>query len=176
MPRAFLKKIVPAPHTLRTRWPVRICGERIADPQLWTLHRRAVTYAFGAGVAISFVPLPMHLLLAVIVALVWRINLPVIYGTTWVVANPFSLVPLYYFAYRVGVAVLRVPPHHFRFVPDWRWFQHALAPVWQPFAVGCLVCSAAFGVIGWLALELVWRWNVASRYRTRHATPATHPS
>ena len=81
MPRALLKKIVPAPHTLSARWPVRLCGERITDPQLWTLNRRAVTAAFGAGCAISFVPLPIHLLLAVIVALLWRINLPVIYGT-----------------------------------------------------------------------------------------------
>jgi uncharacterized protein (DUF2062 family) len=173
MPRALLKKIVPAPHTLRGRWPVRLCGERIADPQLWTLHRRAVTTAFGVGCAISFVPLPIHLLLAVIVALLWRINLPVIYGTTWVIANPFSLVPLYYFAYRVGVAVLHVPRQHFRFVPDWRWFQHALVPVWQPFVVGCLVCAVAGGVLGWAALELVWRWNVSSRYRTRHAAHAT---
>jgi uncharacterized protein (DUF2062 family) len=45
--------------------------------------------------------------------------------------------------------------------------------VWQPFAVGCLVCAAVCGVLGWAAFELVWRWNVASRYRTRHAPHAT---
>src|SRR5579864_5356500 len=128
MPRALLKRIIPAPQTLRGRWPVRLCGERIADPKLWTLQRRAVTYAFGAGLAICFVPLPIHLLLAVLVALIWRINLPVMYGTTWVVANPFTLVPLYYFAYRVGVLILQVPPHHFRFVADWKWFRYGLAP------------------------------------------------
>src|SRR5579863_10602491 len=99
MPRRLLKRIVPARHALQDRWFLRLFGERIADPQLWTLHRRAVTYAFGAGLAISFVPLPVHLLLAVIVALFWRINLPVVYGTTWLLANPFSLVPVYYFAY-----------------------------------------------------------------------------
>jgi uncharacterized protein (DUF2062 family) len=176
MPRRLLKKIVPAPHTLRGRWPVRICGERIADPQLWSLHHRAVTYAFGAGLAISFVPLPIHLLLAVIVALLWRINLPVIYGTTWLVANPFTAVPLYYFAYRVGVAVLHAPRHHFRFVADWSWFRYALGPVWQPFVVGCAVCAAVAGVLGWLSLEVLWRWHVASRYRARHAAPATPSS
>jgi len=169
MPRALLKRIIPAPQTLRGRWPVRLCGERIADPKLWTLQRRAVTYAFGAGLAICFVPLPIHLLLAVLVALIWRVNLPVMYGTTWVVANPFTLVPLYYFAYRVGVWILQVPPHHFRFVADWKWFRYALTPVWQPFVVGCLVCAACASVLGWAALELVWRWNVSSRYRSRHS-------
>jgi uncharacterized protein len=172
MPRRLLKKIVPAPAALRDRWPVRICGERMADPQLWTLHRRAVTYAFAAGLAISFVPLPVHLLLAVVVALLWRINLPVIYGTTWLLANPFTLVPLYYLAYRVGVAILGVPPHRFRFVADWRWLRYGLAPVWQPFMVGCLVCAVVTALLGWLALELVWRWHVASRYRARHTLPS----
>jgi uncharacterized protein len=169
MPRRLLQRIIPASHTLRERWLVRLFGERIADPQLWTLHRRAVTYGFGAGMAICFVPLPVHLLLAVVVSLVWRLNLPVVYGTTWVVANPFTMVPVYYFAYRVGVALLHVPRHHFRFVADWKWFRYALLPVWQPFVLGCLVCAVACGILGWLVLEVIWRWNVTSRYRTRHA-------
>jgi uncharacterized protein len=170
MPRRLLKKIVPAPETLRDRWPVRLFGERIADPQLWTLHRRGVTAAFGAGLAICFVPLPVHLLLAVIVALSWRINLPVMYGTTWLLANPFTAVPLYYLAYRVGAVILQEPPHHFRFVADWRWLRHGLEPVWQPFLVGCFACAVVCGIVGWLALELLWRCQVTSRYRTRHAT------
>ena len=66
MPRRFLKKILPAPQALRERWAVRLFGDRMADPQLWTLHRRGVTYAFGAGIAICFVPLPVHLLLCVL--------------------------------------------------------------------------------------------------------------
>jgi uncharacterized protein (DUF2062 family) len=38
--------------------------------------------------------------------------------------------------------------------------------------VGCLVCAVVFGLLGWLVLELVWRWHVASRYRARHPAPA----
>jgi hypothetical protein len=26
------------------------------------------------------------------------------------------------------------------------------------------------GLLGWLLLEIVWRWHVTSRYRTRHGT------
>lgn len=169
MPRRLLQKIVPDPQSLQGRWPVRIFGQRIADPQLWTLHRRAVTYGFAAGIVICFVPLPVHLLLAVIAALVWRLNLPVVYGTTWLFTNPFTAVPLYYLAYRVGATVLRMPEQHFRFVADWRWLHHGLSPVWKPFAVGCMVCAIAGSVLGWVALETLWRWHVLHRYRTRHA-------
>jgi len=45
MPRQFLKRIIPSPHTLRERWFLRPFGTRITDPQLWTLHRRGVTAA-----------------------------------------------------------------------------------------------------------------------------------
>jgi uncharacterized protein len=169
MPRRLLQKIVPDAEALRGRWAVRLFGERMADPQLWTLHRRAVTYGFGAGLAICFVPLPVHLLLTVAAALIWRLNIPVTYGTTWLFTNPFTAVPVYYLAYRVGTAVLGLPRQHFRFVADWRWFRHGLLPVWQPFVVGCLVCAVVGGLLGWLLLEMVWRWHVRNRYRTRHA-------
>jgi uncharacterized protein len=171
MPRRWLKKIIPAPQALRERWFLRVFGQRIADPQLWTLHRRAVTYAFGAGLAICFVPLPIHMLLAGTVALIWRLNIPVLYGTTFLM-NPFTAVPVYYVAYRVGVALLHAPRHHFHFVASWEWLRHGLTPVWQPFIVGCIVCALFAGLLGWLSLEVVWRWNVASRYRARHAASA----
>ena len=78
--------------------------------------------------------------------------------------------PVYYLAYRVGAALLELPRQHFRFHPTWDWFRHGLVPVWQPFLVGCLACALLVsGVLGWLALELVWRWQVTHRYRTRHA-------
>ena len=82
MPRRLLKKICPSPGSLQKHWYLRPFGDRIADPRLWTLHRRAVTSAFGVGLAICFIPLPVHLLVAGIIAIALRINLPAIYGTT----------------------------------------------------------------------------------------------
>jgi uncharacterized protein len=169
MPRELLKRIVPSPHSLRERWFLRPFGTRITDPQLWTLHRRGVTAAFGAGLAICFVPLPVHTILATTVAVIWRVNLPVAIGTTFLV-NPFTAVPVYYLAYRAGAALLHAPRQHFKFVPTLGWFHHGLAPVWQPFVAGCVACAVLAGVLGWVVLELVWRWHVTSRYRARHHT------
>lgn len=114
MPRRLLKKICPSPGTLQKRWYLRPFGDRIADPRLWTLHRRAVTSAFGVGLAICFIPLPVHLLVAGIIAIALRINLPAIYGTTLLV-NPLTCVPVYYTAYRVGTTMLGISPETFRF-------------------------------------------------------------
>ena len=114
MPRRLLKKICPSPGSLQKRWYLRPFGDRIADPRLWTLHRRAVTSAFGVGLAICFIPLPVHLLVAGLIAICWRINLPAIYGTTLLV-NPLTCVPVYYTAYRVGTTLLGISPESFNF-------------------------------------------------------------
>jgi uncharacterized protein len=175
MPRRLLKKIIPAPHFLRERWFLRPFGARLQDPQLWTLNRRGVTPAFGAGLAICFVPLPVHLLLACTTAVVCRLNIAVICATTFLL-NPFSAVPVYYFAYRVGAALMHAPHQHFRFVPTLSWFRHGLVPVWRPFVLGCLVCAVVTGLLGWAALELLWRVQVSSRYLRRHAAQLTAPA
>jgi uncharacterized protein len=171
MPRRLLKKIIPDPASLKGRWFLRPFGDRLVDPQLWTLHRRGVTYAFGLGLAISFIPFPGHMLLACMLGVLFRLNIPVACAATFVV-NPFTIVPLYYCAYRVGAALLQEPRHHFHFVPSLHWLRHGLTPVWRPFFLGCLVCGIVTGVLGWLILEWIWRWQVRSRYRARHQTQA----
>src|ERR1700758_1552767 len=132
MPRRLLKKICPSPGAFQKSWFLRPFGDRIADPRLWTLHRRAVTSAFGFGLAICFIPLPVHMLVAGLIAIACRINFPAIYGATLLV-NPLTCVPVYYAAYRVGASLLGISAGSFRFYPSWEWFQTSLQPVWKPF-------------------------------------------
>ncbi|MBW4051288.1 MAG: DUF2062 domain-containing protein, partial [Proteobacteria bacterium] len=49
---------------------------------------------------------------------------------------------------------------------------NGLGPLWQPFLLGCVACAVVLGVLGWAGLELLWRWRVTSRYRTRHVATA----
>ena len=172
MPRRLLKKICPSPSFLQKRWYLRLFGDRIADPRLWTVQRRGVTSAFGVGLAICFIPLPVHLLMAAIIAMAWRINLPAIYGTTLLV-NPITCVPVYYTAYRVGTTLLGISPESFHFQARWDWFRTSLEPVWKPFLLGCVACAIVAGLLGWVGLELIWRWRVAARYKARHETSST---
>ena len=171
MPRRLLKKLMPSAHTLRTKWYLRVFGSRVTDPRLWSLQRRTVTLAFALGLAICFVPLPIHLPLAVLIAITARINVPTIIGTVFLV-NPFTVVPVFYTAYRVGAAVLGLEPQRFRFKFDFDWLQYGLGPMWRPFLLGCVICALLAGLTGGIGLELLWRWRVRSRYRTRRA-PST---
>lgn len=166
MPRRLIRKLTLSPEQIRNHWYLRLFGTRIADPALWSLQRRGVTAAFGAGLAICFVPLPIHLVLAAIIAIGARINAPVLVATV-LINNPLTFLPLYYFAYRVGALLLGHTPQPFRFELSWNWLQYGLGPMWKPFLVGCLVCAVAAGLLGWGLLEWLWRRHVRKRYRRR---------
>jgi len=166
MPRHLVRKFTPSPETLRNHWVIRLFGEWLADPGLWSIQRRSVTGAFGMGLAICFIPLPVHLPLAVLCAVLWRLNVPTVVATTFLV-NPFTVVPVYYAAYRIGAALLGARVHGFRFEPSWDWLRDGLGPAWKPFLLGCLVCAVFSGLIGRVALELLWRRRVVIDYRAR---------
>jgi uncharacterized protein (DUF2062 family) len=171
MPRRLLKKLTPNPGKLQNRWYVRLFGSRIAHPALWSLQRRAVTGAFATGLAICFVPLPIHLPLAVLLAILLRLNLPTIVATVFLV-NPLTVVPIYFTAYRVGAAALGLTTQRFRFKLDFGWLQYGLGPLWKPFLLGCLICGAVAAILGWTGLESIWRWRVRRRYRSRRGASA----
>lgn len=168
MPRKLVKKLGRLIDSRRHKWYLSMFGERLTDSHLWSLNRHSITAAFGVGIAVSFIPLPVHLLLVVLAALWWRLNLAVAIAATYVV-NPFTMVPAYYGAYRVGVALLQTKPRHFEFHLTWYWLEHGLGPAWKPFLVGCLVCSVVLGLLGRFALEYSWRAATMHRYHTRHA-------
>jgi uncharacterized protein (DUF2062 family) len=158
--------VLPHPDKMRQRWIFRAFGARLTDSRLWSLGRRSITAGFGAGLAIVFIPLPIHIPLALLVAIVWRLNVPVIFATV-MIANPLTVVPMFYFAYRVGSLLMGAPLHGFSFEMSWDWLQNGLGPLWKPFLLGCLTCSVAFGYGGYLALELLWRWVTVRRLRGR---------
>lgn len=155
-------------HAKRDEWYLSMWGERLTDPHLWSLNRHSITKAFGVGIAVSFIPLPIHLPLVVAAALWWRLNLAVAIASTYII-NPFTMVPAYYLAYRVGATVLRYRPRHFEFHLTWNWLEHGLGPAWRPFLFGCLLCSLTLGLLARFGLEYFWRIGTLHRYRTRHA-------
>lgn len=168
MPRQLFVKFRPLAEKLRERWYFRALGPKLTDPRLWGLNRRSITMAVGAGVAIWFIPLPAHLPIGLVAAMIWHLNVPAMLGTL-LLYNPFTIVPIYWFAYRVGTLLLGYAPGEFRFEPSWTWLRDGLGATWKPFLVGCLVCAVVGGFLAYRLMEFLWRLSTLSRARTRRA-------
>lgn len=168
MLRRALKKIMPSPGSLQKQWFLRPFGDRIADPRLWALHRRTVTSAFGMGLAICFIPLPVHMIVAGCLAIFLRLNVPAIYTTIFIV-NPITAVPVYYTAYRVGTLLIGADPQAFDLHLGLTegFGLTALGALWKPLLIGCMACAVMAGSFGWIGMELVWRWQVINRRHRR---------
>ena len=104
-------------------------------------------------------------------AIIWRLNLPVTVVATWTI-NPFTLVPLYYSAYRVGAWVLQEPTRRFRFELSWKWLESGLGPRWKAFLLGCLIFAVIGGVLSRLLVDWLWRGTVARKFHLRRARRA----
>lgn len=169
MPRRLVKLLVQKLQAQRHKWYLRMFGQHLTDPHLWSLNRRSITTAFGVGIAIAFIPLPVHTVLGALLAIWFGWNLPVILAAAYIV-NPFTIVPIYLAAYRVGAWLLREPPRRFKFQMSWQWLEHGLGPSWRPFLFGLLVFAIVFGVIGRVGLEIIWRQVVMRKYHARALT------
>jgi len=140
------------------------------NPALWHLNRHSVAGAFFVGLMIAFAPVPFQMLLAASLAIILRVNIPISVALVWL-TNPFTMPPLFYFAYKVGQWVLSVPEHDFHFEISWNWLLHGLNHVWQPFLLGCFILGSLTGVVGYLFVRFAWRGYVLYKWRHRPGKP-----
>jgi uncharacterized protein len=166
MPRRVFKPLSRQRHRWKDRWFMRPFRLLLEHPVYWTLNRRNITRAFALGLLISFIPIPIHFLLATLAALALRLNVPAaIFGTF--LANPLTMVPMYVGAYWVGCGLLGISGHNIAFEMSWEWLTTALLPIWKPFLLGCLVLGVAAAISGYVLLGGVWHLSLVLKYHER---------
>lgn len=130
-------------------------------------HRRSVAGGIWVGLFFAFMPVPGQTLLALLGAVILKVNVAVAALAVFV-TNPLTIGPIFYFCYRVGAQLLGIPMVE---DPDFElslvWLQSSLAQIWQPLLLGGMVIGLLTACIGFLAVSLVWRVSTAYRYRKR---------
>jgi hypothetical protein len=114
---------------------------------------------------VAFLPFPGHMLMSALAALALRINIPVAAVTTWV-SNPLTVGPMFYFAYRLGVIILDIPPQPFEMALTLDWVTHTFVNIWQPMLLGSVLLGSAAALVGYVVLDILWRLSIGN-YKTR---------
>ena len=141
----------------RTGW----LGRRMHDPNLWHFGRRAVAGGVGLGLFLSFIPIPIQMLLAIPFAIVMRVNLPVTFTAIWA-TNPITFAPMFIFAYKVGswITSEQHVSAEIPFTPTFDGLTATFDVIWYPLLVGCLICGVSAGAIGYVLVRWLWRLHL----------------
>jgi len=77
MPRRIFKKFAFKRHEMARHWIMAPFRHMLHDPRLWGIRRRWVVPAFALGVFIAWLPFPGHTATAILLALLFRVNIPI---------------------------------------------------------------------------------------------------
>ena len=160
MPRRFFRKFAVKRDWFHGKWYLAPFDHLLHDHNLWGIRRRTVVPAFAIGLFVAFIPLPGHVLMAVLFAMTLRVNVPIAAITTFV-SNPVTIGPMYFLAYRVGFHLLGLEPQPFEFEMSIAWVTASFGNVWQPLVLGCLLLGTALSLLGYIVLDLFWRASIA---------------
>jgi len=165
MPRRFFRKFAFKRHHMSEQWFMAPFRHLLHDPRLWSIRRRWVVPAFSLGLFIAFLPFPGHTLTGALLALAFRVNIPVAALATWV-SNPITMFVMYPAAYQLGRTLLGEPAREVNFALSWDWVTHTFVTIWQPMMLGSLLLGCAAALVGYIVLDILWRISLGN-YKTR---------
>ena len=172
--RKFFRNRLPNHDSIRRHRWLRPVQHWLHHPNLWHLNRRSVAGGVALGLFCGLIPGPLQMVTAALLAVWLRVNLPVALFTT-LYTNPFTIVPLYLFAYEIGAwvsgagngtAVPAFPEIHWHdwFGQAWEW----LLLLGGPLLIGLPILAFGLALLGYVAIRLGWRMVVVWKWRRRH--------
>lgn len=166
MAKYNLKRFLPDRATLRNHPSLKIFGEKLYHANLWRLSRRSVIRAISIGLFVCFLPLPGHMIIASLLSIFVGANLPLAIATVWV-SNPFTMGPMYYLAYKVGITVLHLPEQHLPPHITFHWLLTELEFIARPLFLGSVICGLFLSALGNIAVRLSWRIMIYLKLKRR---------
>lgn len=171
--KKFIRSRLPSAASIQKISWLQPIAHWLHHPNLWHLHRRSVAGGVALGLFCGLVPGPLQMLSAALLAIWLRVNFPVALFTTFY-TNPFTIVPLYLFAYQIGAWVLgegdvanvsEFPELHLHdwFDPLWNW----LLSLGEPILIGLPILASSLAVLGYVLVRLGWRLMVVWKWQHR---------
>jgi uncharacterized protein (DUF2062 family) len=166
MPRAYLRRLSRQYRQNEKPWYLRPFGAMAAHPRYFAANRRSIAGGLSIGVLVSMLPLPGHTITAVLIALILGYNLGVAALGAWF-NTPLTMLPVFYFEYRLGRLLLGMDVPSAPTNPGWNWLKDQLHVIWKPLFLGASVVALTSGVLAYALVTAAWRFSVLRRYRRR---------
>lgn len=179
MPRKYLRKFLPSHATIGANRHVARFGRWLKHHNLWHLHRRSVAGGVAVGMFAGLIPgsNPVQFTAAALLAIGFRVNLPIAVIVT-LYSNPFTIVPLYFVAFKLGQWLLfnnngGLPAFDVSGDGAVAWVAAAfewLTTVGKPLLVGIPLLALLLAVAGYAIVRCAWRCHTVYAWRARQRT------
>lgn len=164
--KKLIKKYLPDPASLRANPSMRRFERFFHDGNLWHLNRRSVRTAFAMGLFAALMPMPGQTVLATILAIWARGNIPVAVALCWL-TNPLTMAPIFYLCYNLGSFVLQRPPLEVEFQASTDWLLSQMEAVGVPFLIGSLIFATAVSITAYYVVNWLWIASVRRQQKNR---------
>jgi uncharacterized protein (DUF2062 family) len=174
MPRQFFTRLSRRFRQNREHpWYLKPFEYLLAHPVYFSASRRSVSGSIALGLFVGLFPVPAQTAIALLGALLLRVNLPLAAVSVWI-TNPITFGPIFYMEYRIGAALLNKPTVAITDIADFTTRSDVLAASWQPLLYGATVVAIAVAATAYLAISAAWHFSTVQRYRRRHKA-GQHP-
>lgn len=155
--KKLFKKYFPTKESLLKTKSLKLLHRFFDNPYLWHLNCHSVATAASIGCFVAYLPFPGHMIMAALLSIAFQANLPIAVAMVWV-SNPFTIPPMFYFAYRVGTHVLERtnPTTVFHFPENYAEFIHDFNYFAFPILIGSLICGTLLAIIANMCVRLFY--------------------
>ena len=172
MIKNVIKRLFPKLDTVKEEKILKIFGPAVLQPNLWHINKKSVSRGFAIGAFCAFVPIPgIQMLLAAFLAITFAGNLPIAVILTWI-TNPFTYVPIVYFAIQIGGIFVNTKTIHEIKSEDINLLTD-LMQYWEPFFLGSLILSVIGSLISYIVIRIYWRYYVIKIWSKRKKSNIT---
>ncbi|MBF0658652.1 DUF2062 domain-containing protein [Psychrobacter sp. NZS113] len=188
VPQKRLKSLLPTPEKILESRTLKLFAPHLADPRLWHFNRHSLNKAVYIGVLSAFFPLPGQMLIALVGSLIFRANVPMALGLTWI-TNPLTSLPIFYAGYYIGAKIIDAPVLSLRLIgrmiADFSLW--ALSDGANPFityrgtvsiaafCIGLTILAVLTSLICGLAFKAIWRYKTVVSWQNRQDIPSDKP-
>lgn len=159
-----LRAWVPSREELEgNRW-LSVLAPYLADPKLWHWSRRGVAAGVAIGLFIGLLIPVAQILLASVVAVFLRANIPIAAAGT-LITNPLTVPPIYYGAYQLGTWVTGTSAPASFSLSDPSSIWENLGTIGLPLFTGLGITAAFAALSSYLLISQAWAWRVAVKRR-----------
>lgn len=146
-------------------------AHRVFDKALWRPAREPLAVGLAVGLMVSMLPpIPIQMLIAAILAMLLRVNIPAAAAGVWF-SNPATWLPLWTLQFQVGKAILP----SFEAPSQMKRIVEGVAE----YTIGAIVVGVVVAGLGYLIALGIWDWSawlVAKRKRAHDRAVPEEPA